>query len=382
MRLVGQRPFRCEWKAVLIALVVAVTAAVVSASQLYVNWSRFEEGVSFPGLLLVKLVEWTLWAGVVPLILVLDRRAGFQARKWTRAVPVHLAAATSWFLVHNAVVVLLAVHMGHQDGGGADVLAKLYLDRIFFKLPTSLLVYGFVLLVFWLNHLATHRHQEEMRRVRLEAELTDAQLHNLKMQLHPHFLFNTMNTIAGLIREGERAEAVEVMSELCDLLRRSLQDVELQEVPLADELDFLRRYLRIQHIRFGDRLHTQVRVDDGVHEALVPNLLLQPLVENAIRHGLDLATEPGQVQVSARREADSLVLEVRDNGQGVRDLSGAEGIGLGTTRRRLAHLYGVGQQLTILPAQPRGTVVRIRIPIRHDTGVSWSPPPPRPLHHA
>ena len=353
------RPLTTAWRAALLALALAVPVVVVSATQLYVNWSRYAE-VSFVEILAAKAVDWLPWVPMAALVVAVERRRGFAARAWPRALALHLAIAVAWFGAHNAMMVSVGRGFGHLP----RAFAVEYLDRIFFKLPGALLVYAFVLVAFWIGHLVDTRHREEVRRLKLEGELADARLRNLKMQLHPHFLFNTMNTIAALVREGERTRAVEVMSELADLLRRALQDGELQEVPLEDEVDFLRRYLRIQHLRFGDRLRADVRVEDGVRRAAVPSLLLQPIVENAIRHGLDLSAETGQVRVTAGHADGRLVLEVTDNGHGMPDGGETEGMGLGTTRRRLAHLYGDAQRLEIGPAAPRGTRVRIELPLR------------------
>lgn len=341
---------------------ISLLIAVISALQVYLNWASFGDTVPYTKILYQEVLEWGMWAVAVPMIIMVERGAGFHVRSIAQAAAVHLTAATAWFAVQNAV--LIGFSRGFLGQTQRD-FSGIFLERAIFKYPSSVLVYSFILAIYLVVHLAMERHREEIRRVTIEAELSEAQLQNLKMQVHPHFLFNTMNTIAAFVRDGARAEAVEMMSELCDLLRRALRDVELQEVSLEDELDFLRRYVRIQEIRFGDRLRVQISVDEGIRKALVPNMILQPLVENAIQHGLDLENDGGVVEVSAFGGDGKLVLEIMDNGHGIPDIGAKEGIGLGTTRRRLQHLYHGNHQLEMSSAVPRGTRVRIELPLRY-----------------
>ena len=208
--------------------------------------------------------------------------------------------------------------------------------------------------------------QERGRRAaELEARLTRSQLQALRMQINPHFLFNTLNAISTLISVNPRA-ADEMLGDLSELLRRSLDSVDEQEIPLARELQFVRAYIGIEQKRFGDRLHVEQDVPEGLSKALVPALILQPLIENAIRHGIEPQRAPGLITLQARRDGEQLHLLVRDNGRGFAaeepNRIERRGIGLANTKARLRELYGANQQFTFANGEPRGCTVQIQLP--------------------
>ncbi len=206
----------------------------------------------------------------------------------------------------------------------------------------------------------------EARAAELQSQLASAQLGALKAQLQPHFLFNTLNAIVALVRQGRNAQAEAMLGRLADLLRFLLEDSDAQEVPLRRELEYLRLYLAIEEVRFQDRLRTDVSAGDGLLDALVPHLCLQPVVENAIRHGLGRSATAGRIAVRARREGASLVLSVEDDGPGLPPPGAGRppGIGLANTRARLARLHGDAASLRIEPADPHGVVVTMTLPYR------------------
>ena len=218
----------------------------------------------------------------------------------------------------------------------------------------------------WHERLAISYFRQARDREQLEARLARAQLQTLKLQLQPHFLFNTLNTITALIGVDPRV-AERMVSGLSELLRLSLRNAGEQEVPLSRELELLEHYVEIQQIRFRDRLTVTLEVDPDTMQALVPNFILQPLVENAIRHGIGPRAAPGHVDVQAYRENGSLHLRVADNGVGARtrrsEPSG-EGIGLGNTKARLQHLYGSDHAFSAQGGTHGGFVVDIVIPFR------------------
>jgi len=197
----------------------------------------------------------------------------------------------------------------------------------------------------------------------LQAQLADARLAALRTQLNPHFLFNTLHAVSALVERDPRGVR-RMIARLSELLRTTLDGADEQEVPLGQELTFTHRYLEIMQIRFQGRLAIQSNVDPGVLEALVPNLILQPLVENAIKHGVSKIDEEGRIEIHARREGDRLVLNVRDNGPRVGEsgLRAGEGVGLRNTRQRLAELYGDEQSLTLRAADDGGVVAEVVIP--------------------
>jgi two-component sensor histidine kinase len=218
----------------------------------------------------------------------------------------------------------------------------------------------------WQERLATSFSRATEEREQLEARLARAQLQSLRLQLHPHFLFNTLNTINALIGTDRHA-AERVISGLSELLRMSLSSASEQEVTLAKELELLAHYIEIQQIRFQDRLTVNFRIDPDARYALVPNLMLQPLVENAIRHGIAPRAAPGHVFVTAARRGGRLELSVVDDGIGERrDHDHRDGVGLGNTRARLLSLYGSEHRFEAGGGLTGGFTVRIEIPYRTD----------------
>ena len=224
--------------------------------------------------------------------------------------------------------------------------------------------------VAFINARDYHRESQEreLTAAQLQTQLAEAQLEALQRQLHPHFLFNTLNTIATLMHRDVHA-ADEMLVQLSDLLRLTLDRIGTQQVPLNDEVDFLRKYLEIEQRRFGDRLQFIIDVDPHVLDAPVPNLILQPLVENALRHGIGPKVAGGNVDVTARQEGSNLVMTVRDNGVGLSpDKLNAfhSGVGLSNTRSRLENLYGDRHRFEFQTPTNGGLLVTIVIPTGHD----------------
>jgi two-component sensor histidine kinase len=218
----------------------------------------------------------------------------------------------------------------------------------------------------WQERLATSFSRATEEREQLEARLARAQLQSLRLQLHPHFLFNTLNTINALIGTDRHA-AERVISGLSELLRMSLSSASEQEVSLARELELLAHYIEIQQIRFQDRLTVNFRIDPDARYALVPNLMLQPLVENAIRHGIAPRAAPGHVTVTATKRGPRLELSVVDDGVGEKPRAEhRDGVGLGNTRARLLSLFGSDHRFEAGNGASGGFAVRIEIPYRTD----------------
>ena len=341
---------------------VVVIAALISAGQIYHNWNAYGASVRFSTIFGVKLVEWMLWALVVPAIVFLDKRAGFRRRTRWVAGAVHLVAAITWVLAMNAVLTVLGQLIDPTTGDTG--FGALYANRLIFKLPAGLGVYGFILAAYGIVHLLSARYADSVREAQLETELTTARLRNLHMQLQPHFLFNALHSIGALVREGEGERAVDMIAELSELLRRALGTADRQEVTLEEELDFLDHYVRIQQVRFADRLRLRYEIEAEARSALIPCLLLQPLVENAIRHGLERTSRVVEIVISARATDSRIVLEVSDSGPGPGTEAIIEGVGLGTTRQRLVHLYGDQQSFALGRRPGGGTLVCLQVPRR------------------
>jgi LytS/YehU family sensor histidine kinase len=239
---------------------------------------------------------------------------------------------------------------------------------IFTTLPFGTGVYfALVGIEHALAYMAQAR-ERETQAARLTAQLAEAQLGALRMQLNPHFLFNSLNAITVLVRDQNTAAASRMLELLSDVLRQVLRAEASHETALSTELDFLERYLAIEQVRFSDRLRPRIEVGAAIRRALAPQLILQPLVENALRHGIARRADAGLLEVAARREGDTLVLTVRDDGPGLDkaldpglDPAATAGVGLANTRARLAALYGDRASLEIANAAG-GVVATIRLP--------------------
>ena len=229
-----------------------------------------------------------------------------------------------------------------------------------------MLVYWVVVAVTCAFDYYRKYREREVRAIELEKLLAQAKLQALRMQLNPHFLFNSLHSISALMHKNVDA-ADRMISRLGELLRAALDNTETQEVSLGQELQFLRGYLELEQIRFGSRLEVEIRAGPEALEARVPNLILQPLVENAIRHGIEPHARPGRIRLLARRQADELTLEVHDNGGGLGSQAPADGVGLSNTRARLRSLYGEAHVFELCNPPEGGLLVRLTIPFRSDS---------------
>jgi LytS/YehU family sensor histidine kinase len=242
-----------------------------------------------------------------------------------------------------------------------------FLSRLKGSFGSDLLVYGAVVgTCYALDYYRKYREREFLAS-RLEAQLAQAQLDSLRMQLHPHFLFNTLNSIVGLVRDNKNSAAVSMLVGLSDLLRHALEHSAQHEVELREELNFIKLYLKIQEMRFSDRLQIEFDIDPATTKALVPNLILQPLTENALRHGIGRSADSGLVGISSAITNGHLRLTVYDNGAGLPDdwqMKGSTGIGLANTAARLQQLYDDNHQFDIRNRDGGGVEVVILMPMR------------------
>jgi signal transduction histidine kinase len=331
------------------------------------------KGESFPftQVLFWSATEWYLWALIAPGIFWLDRRFPLARATWRRSLPVHLVA---WMIV---VVAHETLYVALERGAGMSVNPPaafghhvlLYVSK---RAAFDLLVYAALVGASCFGNIYRRYRERELRASQLEALLSQAQLDALRNQLQPHFLFNTLNTISSLIHSDAQA-ADRVVSRLGDLLRLSLAHTGQHELTLREELEFLGHYVEIQRSRFRERLSVTLDVPVETLDARVPAFVLQPLVENAVRHGIEPRQESGRVEVRARRDGDRLRLEVADNGPGLVDPAAVgngngRGIGLANTRARLTQLYGSSQAISVSNRDDSGVVVRIEIPWRTAEG--------------
>jgi two-component system, LytTR family, sensor kinase len=306
-------------------------------------------------LLLASLAQWWSWGLLAPVITAIDRRLTGPNRN---RILVHLAVAPAMSVVYAYVAACVGAVIG--TGQWWQVLSAGTLSGAWRELFWSMLVYGLIVGVGQAYH-----HQQRMER--LERNFAQARLNALRMQLDPHFLFNALNTISAHV-EREPRLVRGMIEHLGDLLRLSLSSHNRSMVRLSEELACLDHYLAIQKIRFGDQLRVRIDVDGSVGHALVPSMFLQPLVENAIRHGLAPRATGGEVVISAVRTDDGLQVAVVDDGVGLPagwSLEEKMGVGLSVTRERIAGLYPQGStHFSVQPCKERGTAVDIRLPWR------------------
>jgi two-component system, LytTR family, sensor kinase len=348
------------------ALVLLFAAPLALTRQ--VSW---RQAVSFGGSF------WALWLLFLPAVAWLSFRFPIERKRLFRNVALHLLACLLVVGANRAafrIVPRLSPSPQHSEPPGrlpGSMLVKLGPPAafgVFVGLRAALDVLVYWSLVGVCQAITNFRSSQERERraAELEARLTSAKLQALRMQINPHFLFNTLNSIAALVYVNPRA-ADEMLGDLSELLRRSLNSMEEQEIPLAQELEFIGAYLSIEQKRFGERLRVEQNVPDELMMALVPALILQPLVENAIRHGIEPRRGPGLISIEAKQEDRHLRLIVRDNGRGLPpgdpDNSGRRGIGLANTRARLQGLYGPNQRFNLGRAEPQGCQVDIHLPL-------------------
>lgn len=241
---------------------------------------------------------------------------------------------------------------------------ELFVSMASGKFHIAVLTYFLIAMISYAIQFYRHYREEQERRARMETRLAQAQLNALKMQLQPHFLFNTLNAITALIH-SDPDTADRITARLGELLRITLENEGVHEVRVSKELEFTEKYLDIQRARFQDRLAVNIDAPADISNALVPNLILQPLVENAIRHGVSEQTGPGRIDIRIKKTGDQLQIEVADNGPGLPETTARQkgsGVGLANTRDRLAQLYGETQQLDLQSRSEGGVCVRIAIP--------------------
>jgi two-component system, LytTR family, sensor kinase len=339
--------------------------ALVTALQLWVafRWVRYSD-LGVREALLSGAATWYPWILLAPPVFWICHRFRFDSAQWWKSALVHIPASFAFGVLWTLMRWGLS-HIVWIDEKPLTIervaIAHLYLWLLAYWVLVGLHE-------AWRNY--RRFTQGELRASQLEARLAQAQLEVLKGQLHPHFLFNTLHAISTLIHRDPEA-ADEMLAQLSDLLRMTLATVGVQEVPLQQELEFLRRYLDIQQTRFADRLKVVVDVPPDTLDVRVPNQVLQPLVENAIHHGVDARRSgDGLVEIRARAEGDMLRLEVRDDGPGLKPVPGAapkpagSGIGLTNTRARLHELYGPSSALELADYPAGGTLVSLLIPLR------------------
>lgn len=347
-----------------IGLLLSLLVGLLAAGQLLlasIGMGR-GEGYTFGHALVMQTPFWVFWAPIYPLIVWLIERFPLERGSLRPNLLIHAGAALVISMVHLAFRVWFMHIIGHGYPPGHDFLVHVQ-ESARYRLWVHISSYLALLGIALVGDYYTKYRERQLRASQLEAQLSQARLHALRMQLNPHFLFNALNSIAMLTRSNESASAVRMLAGLGDLLRHVLEDARADEVRLREELEFIGRYLDIERVRFGERLRVIEDIADETLDACVPNLLLQPVVENALVHGLGRKPGVGSIEIAARRVADRLVLSVSDDGPGLIALvEDTPGVGLTNTRKRLQQLYGDRFALDMRNGEQGGVVVTISLP--------------------
>jgi signal transduction histidine kinase len=358
------------WSNRLLHLALGATGlGLAAATWLYVATRLVGDGTPFSQVARLVMPFWYLWAAFTPAVLWMAARYPIRRGHLPGGLAWHMACALSMAFTHTAMRVALQPQLraSLQAGPGAGFDPGTLLAFATYEAPVHVFIYGAILGAIHVVESTRRLRERELVTARLSAQLARAQIQALRMQLNPHFLFNALNGVAMLVREGQQDRAVRMLADLGELLRRVLDASEDQEVPLASELELIRRYLEIERIRFEDRLRVRINVDPAAATALVPNLILQPIVENAVRHGIARRADASEVRILVQRSGNILRVRVEDDGPGIAqgaDCAKGGGMGIENTRDRLAQLYGADYSLALESLYPTGAAVTITLPFR------------------
>jgi LytS/YehU family sensor histidine kinase len=328
--------------------------ALFAASQSYLS-RAYSQRVDFKPVFLYSLLTSYTWAALTPFVLWLGGRFAIRKKNWWYVIPLQIVCAIGFAAIHVKLFVSLLPIIGYRTS--PQMIASVFLASLHSDLLTYWALIG-------LRHAVDYyrKYQErELKATQLEARLAQAQLQALKMQLQPHFLFNTLHAISALVHKDAEA-ADRMITRLSEFLRITLDSVGVQEVALKTELESLDKYLEIEQVRFGNRLTVMRSVSAETLDLLVPNLILQPLVENAVRHSIAPRAAGGRIEIRSHLEEGKLVIDVLDDGPGAPTGTFREGVGLTNTRARLQQLYGNAQSLELRPEPGGNFRVRLSIP--------------------
>lgn len=344
-----------------------LTLGLLEILQMYLYSQNYQEPFKWERHLTFNIPFFiSLWILSFPLFQLFLR---VRHKEWPQVLRIYLPAGIVFGCLHMVTAILVGMCFKRMISGPTMPFIEAFLLNS--KRMFPLIISGF--LMFWLmiiilsalNYYRRYKGQS-LRSAELESRLTQSQLQALKMQLHPHFLFNALNTIAMMVRREKGEQAVEMISGLSDLLRQSLSHRGEQFVPLKEELALLQKYLRIEQVRFQDKLHIQYDIDPESRQVPIPSLLLQPLLENAFKHGISQSMGNTEIQISSQVSGEFLTVAIQNSGPFLPpgwSLQHQKGIGLRNTQSRLRQLYPDNFRLLVRNAAPTGVLVEIRIPV-------------------
>lgn len=345
---------------ILLALGLALLFGVLETLQQIAWFMVREMKTPVQNGLVSVLLPWLLILPFVPLVVLLAERFPLDRNRWMAHLPIHIVSTIALLLVHQLLSAWVVSLL--QPSPGLKVM-NYWIKLLTFRMAVDASIYWTIVGGVHAARATREVREREQAAARLEASLAEARLEALREQLQPHFLFNSLNAVSTLALRGDADAVTQALSTLSDLLRMTLE-TRTQELPLAEELAFLDRYLELQLLRFGDRLTVVRRVDDAALDSAVPAMLTQPLVENALRHGIEREPGAGRIEIDIQRKNETVIILVRDSGPGFVAGGKREGIGLTNSRARLAGLYGAGARLECGDAPGGGGQVRITLPYR------------------
>lgn len=354
------RSIRWRWIAA-----IWCAGGVFEASQA-VLIMRFAEGRrhAWLPLFITELATWLPWALATPWVIALARRYPIIRGTTWRTVVMHLVAFLSISAVAEAWSATLQVLFNPWGNRRAPTFWDTWSITLLYQVVLFLIAYALILTITYLVDSRENIARQMTETARLNEELSKAQLAALRRQMEPHFMFNTLNSIAALVRDRRNDAAVSMIVGLSEFLRRATDDSHRSQVTLGEEVEYLQRYVEIQKIRFGERLQVGVHIPAELRNVPVPNLLLQPLVENAIKHGIAKRVTGGTVRVAGARRGDSLHLSIYNDGPGFPEDWQANGVGLANLRTRLRILHGDASDLTMRSVGPDGVEVMVTLPLK------------------
>jgi len=359
-----------KWRNWAVGFIIWTIVGLSFASRSYFTAYRDGVAVNWKEVVSGFLIDFYIWGAVSPLIFWLARRFPIEREYLASRISFHFAISSIFILLVTAVSIPAYWYLGYPNKTRYPTLEVLFRDLI-----TSPFMLHQGLIVYWGTLIAAHAFEYyrrfqagRTRAAELSTQLAQAQLATLKMQIHPHFLFNTLNSIAALLHKDTEA-ADRMIARLSDFLRLTLKSSDVPVVTLGQELEFLKTYLEIEKIRFQDKLVVEIKIEPDALEAQVPNLILQPIVENAVRHGIARQTAVGRLRIRARRDGNRLLIKIEDNGPGLknngnRKRESGNGVGLANTRARLEQFYDDFSFEIADKKNQDGTIVNLNVPFR------------------
>ncbi len=347
-------------RALLVGFGAFLAVGLVETTQIAVSITQAGKPTSWWSVGSYNLIYWSLAGLLTPLVAWLAGLLPLTGERRWRHGTIHFVLVAGFGLLHIALYIGIRVLVGEVS---AEKLRAMIFKTVTGNMDREALIYGVILAVVTARDYYRGLRVQERRQAELRASLSEARLESLKMQLQPHFLFNAMHGVSTLIKRGDGSQAHDALLRLSDFLRLTLEDTDHHEVPLERECEVLEAYLQVQQVRYGDDLVLECRIEPECRNVLVPHLLLQPLAENSLRHGLGAGAGPGRLVLDARRVGNRLQMDLSDNGRGLPERI-TEGRGLANVRARLGHLHPDDHRCELRNGEAGGAVVHLDLPWR------------------